>query len=193
MKYDGDMAEARGGFVIARSAQSHETVVISADYPYRFQAPEVSTVFADDPEGTRTMSVPDALTKAHSLGEPLVRKEFFTHAGEVEVLSVGASMLVTYRLEENDARAKSHIFTFANAKSGSLLDGDDTLDVDFLLASRMSTDTDWTRSFRGPAGRRGQTIQFRISSNDITKGYVVRRLRLEFDYLNQGQVGVGEV
>jgi hypothetical protein len=192
MKWDGDLAETKGGYTVVRSGQSKETIAINADYPYEYS--HDSVVFEDQPEGgTSSMSAPTALTKAYSFGAPLTRKEFFFFGTQYQVLSSSVQLAVTYRFDENDGRSKTIQATFNELQTGSILGGPDLLGTTFKLLSTIDPDTDMTRTFRGKKGRRAQTLQFRFSSLDKTLGFIVRRIKVMFDYLVQGQVGIDDV
>jgi hypothetical protein len=139
------------------------------------------------------MSAPTALTKAYSFGAPLTRKEFFFFGTQYQVLSSSVQLAVTYRFDENDGRSKTIQATFSELQTGSVLGGPDLLGTTFKLLSTIDPDTDMTRTFRGKKGRRAQTLQFRFSSLDKTLGFIVRRIKVMFDYLVQGQVGIDDV
>jgi hypothetical protein len=141
-----------------------------------------------DYDGTNT-SPASFRTKAYSFNAPLVRKEYLRFGVEFEAETDPVTFQIDLRMDQDDARIKSVTGQFSGLVSGSMLNGPDLLwdtpptTGSWYLATAVAEDTDLVWGIRGSQGRRAQTIQFYFQNDTAAEGYKVKRLSVDFDYL----------
>jgi hypothetical protein len=179
-KWDGGVVGT--DYVLMYTDSVYRPVIAGSDHVYILDP----SVFNDETiDGSS--SVPSAavmLTKAYSLGAPLIRKEWLKFGVEFEVSTTDADVYVTMRPDGNEIRDKLYTLSVSGGGLGSRLGSGDTYWNDgltngsFYLGGGSELNSDFVLNLRGGWGRRAESMQVKIQEQtaNVNKHFSVKRL-----------------
>lgn len=126
------------------------------------------------------------ITKAHSAGQLLWRKDFIRFGWEFSLDTNTLSLLISPRVDEKESQRKNIQIAYSGNVSGALWDV--ALFDAGVFSSTNQAHVEFVQPMRGATGRRGQTLQF-IVTNTAAEGFSIKRLSLDVVLLTRRWVG----
>jgi hypothetical protein len=122
------------------------------------------------------------LTKVFDFGDTFVTKLFNRIGVAIRLLSSSLALNVKYRFDEDDAKAMTIQFPIVGPV-GAKWDID-KFDTSYFATVVAEDREVWRRIQNSPPGRRGQSIQIKVTNSNKDEGYILKRIKLTVEQLN---------